>query len=92
VVVHAESPAGETDGLAWESRTDEIHRSTPRSAIEGANVIPDWSKVKGIVFHAGSEDRCREGGVFDIADGSDIGGESQSQVESADTGAQADGT
>jgi hypothetical protein len=91
-VGHAESPAGETDGLAWESRTDEIHRSTPRSAIEGANVIPDWSKVKGIVFHAGSEDRCREGGVFDIADGSDIGGESQSQVESADTGAQADGT
>jgi hypothetical protein len=91
-ISHAESLAGEADGLAGESRSDEIHRATPRSAIEGANVIPDWSKVKGIVFHAGSEDRCREGGVFDIADGSDIGGKSQSQVESADTGAQADGT
>jgi hypothetical protein len=31
-----ESFAGDADGLTWESRSNEIHRSTPRHRIEGA--------------------------------------------------------
>jgi hypothetical protein len=38
--------SGGAEWLAWESRRDDIHASTPRSPVECSNVIPDWGVVK----------------------------------------------
>jgi hypothetical protein len=92
LVVHSSPLAGEADGLAWESRSDEIHRSTPRPAVEGANVVPDRSVIQAAVLDSRRDDSCGELAPFDVADGADIGGKAQSEVESAHAGAQADGT
>lgn len=92
VVVHALSLSGEADRLAGETGSDEIHAATPRSAIEGRNVIPDRSVIQAAVFDPRGDDGCGELVPFDVADRADIGCESQSEVKSAHAGAQADGT
>jgi hypothetical protein len=37
--------------LAGVARSDAIHNSTPRSAVEGGNVVPDRSFTQGRVSH-----------------------------------------
>lgn len=93
LVGHTESLAGETDGLAGKSRSDEIHRATPRSAVEGSNVIPDRSVIQGLVRNSRGDNGCREVAPLDVADGSDGRvSESQSEVDTGNTGTQAEGT
>lgn len=41
--------AGDGERLARESRSDNIHRSTPRSTVKGSDVIPNWEHGKQTV-------------------------------------------
>jgi len=36
---------------AWVTAQDNIHRSTPRVAVEGGNVVPQRCRIQGLVFH-----------------------------------------
>jgi hypothetical protein len=38
------SLSGVADVLAWESTADDIGDSSPRSSIEGSDIIPDWKR------------------------------------------------
>jgi hypothetical protein len=41
------------------ARRDDIHKSTPRAAIEGRDIVPDRSRIQGLVRHPRHEDgRC----------------------------------
>jgi hypothetical protein len=40
-VVFSTALAGDAEPLAGISRSDDIHRSTPRCAVEGSHIIPD---------------------------------------------------
>jgi hypothetical protein len=45
--------------LAGEPSVDEIHASTPSSAVEGGKVVPDRSRIQGRVFHPCHDEGCR---------------------------------
>jgi hypothetical protein len=51
LVGFAELLSGETERLAWESRSDEIHSSTPRSSVERAEVTPDRTRIQPPFTH-----------------------------------------
>lgn len=80
--------AGAGDVLAREAARDEIHDSTPRATIEGADVVPDRRLIQGLVFHP-RHDRGRSVGFpFDIHDGT-VGvseGEGEAEFDSPTTG------
>lgn len=50
-VIHSAALASRAERLAGVSRNDEIHRSTPRVAIDGGNVTPDRRRVQVAFFH-----------------------------------------
>ncbi len=54
-VLCAMSVAGGAERLARVARRDEIHRSTPRAAVEGLEIVPDWALVESAVLHSGDE-------------------------------------
>jgi hypothetical protein len=56
--------------LARESRSDDIHDATPRSAWEGDKVIPDRREIQGLVFHPRHENGRREGFPLNVTNGS----------------------
>jgi hypothetical protein len=62
VVSLSESLARNTERLAWETGSDDIHASTPRVAVETGNVIPDRRRIDRRIFHA----RCKDFGLHDI--------------------------
>jgi hypothetical protein len=38
---------------------EDIHRSTPRAAVKGGNIVPDRRAIQGLVFHPRHEGgRC----------------------------------
>lgn len=41
----------DADVLAREARSDDIHASAPRCAVEGSQVTPDRRRIKGSRFH-----------------------------------------
>lgn len=43
--------SGDAERLAREARRDDIHASTPASAVEGGNVVPDRSVTHGRISH-----------------------------------------
>lgn len=93
LVVDAEAQSSDGLGLAWISRSDEIHAATPRSTIEGGEVVPDRSRIQGRVLHPGHEDGRAEGLPLNSAHKSMVcSGESDAEVESADAGAESEGT
>jgi hypothetical protein len=63
-VVGAETPAGSAVRLARESRSDEIHDSTPWSAVEGREIVPNRCRIHDLFFHAGHDSRRGEGIPF----------------------------
>jgi len=70
--------------LTREASTENIHRSTPGSSVEGLDVIPDWSVIEVAVFDPGLDDLLAVLVPFDVADGT--GGESrQSEAETEPT-------
>ena len=49
VVVNPESLPGDGERLAREAASDDIHEATPRSSVEGSDVIPDREHGKHAV-------------------------------------------
>jgi len=88
-VVRTPALARDREWLARIARSDDIHRATPRAAVEGGNVVPDNSLIQGRVFHPRHESGCGEGFPFDMAH-STISGEcdGEPEIEPARAGAE----
>jgi hypothetical protein len=86
----AEPSACDAERLARVAACDEIHRATPRAAIEGCEIVPDRRAIQRRVFHPGHEDGRGEGFPLDVANGTAPLG--QSEVDAADAGAERDGS
>lgn len=73
--------AGGAPRLARESRSDEIHDSTPRATVEGGKVAPDRNRFQEPVRHA----RCQyRGGMslpLDVTDRAKPSGSDKSEAE-----------
>jgi hypothetical protein len=72
---------GDGERLARESRSDEIHASTPRCAVEGVEIVPDRSRIQPLFLHP-----CHENGrcvavPFNTSHGS-YAGVSEDELES----------
>jgi hypothetical protein len=79
--------SGGAPRLAREARSDAIHDSTPRAAVEGSKVVPDRSRSQGAFFHARDQDRGGIGFPLHVTDGtSGRLGESDSEFQSSDAG------
>jgi hypothetical protein len=76
--------------LAWNPASDEIHCPTPRSAVEGCEIVPDRSAIQGRFFHPRHEDGRGKGVPLDVTDSVTPLG--QSEVEGADACAERKGT
>jgi hypothetical protein len=88
-VFSAKTLARDRERLARISRSDDVHRAAPRSAVKGSNVVPDNSLIQGRVFHPRHESGCGEGFPFDMAHSMIFGdGDGEPEVESACAGAQ----
>jgi len=87
-VSSAESVAGEAEGLARVARSDEIHDSAPRAAVEGSKVVPDRSRSQAALAHARDQDRGGKGLPLHVTHGA-VGvaeGELDAQLQPADSG------
>jgi hypothetical protein len=83
-VFSAETLARDGERLARISRSDDVHRAAPLSAVKGSNVVPDNSLIQGRVFHPRHESGCGEGFPFDMAHSTIPGdGDGEPEVESA---------
>ena len=88
-IIGTEPSACDRERLARIARSDDIHRATPRAAIEGSNVVPDNSLIQGRVFHPRHESGCGEGFPFDMAHSTISGdGDGKPEVEAASAGAK----
>jgi len=54
--------------LAGDSSSDEIHLAAPRLAVECCEIVPDRSRIQGLVFHPRHEDARCIGFPLDVAD------------------------
>jgi hypothetical protein len=90
VVVGPALLAGVGVGLARESSSDEIHRSAPRAAVEGAEIVPDKSLIQNLFLHPRHESgRCKAVPLnVTHSAGSASGGEFDPEVEHPDSGAE----
>jgi hypothetical protein len=88
--------AGVGDVLTGESASDAIHEATPRSAVEGGNVVPDRSRCQGLLFHPGHESSRGVGFPLDVHHSTTSGdGELDAEIEpsaSGEEGENAEGT
>ena len=88
-VVRAPALARDGERLARIARSDDVHRATPRAAVEGSNVVPDNSLIQGRVFHPRHESGCGVGFPFDMAHSTISGdGDGEPEVEPARSGAE----
>ena len=88
-VVGAPALARDRERLARIACSDDIHRTTPRAAIEGGNVVPDRRAIQGRVFHPRHESGCGEGFPFDMAHSTISGkGDGEPEVEPACAGTE----
>lgn len=90
-IVFPLAAAGEAEGLAGISGSEDMNLSTPWRAVEGGNVIPDRSLIQGLVFHPCHESGRREGFPLDVTNSSialfcDV----EAEFEAADAGAKRD--
>lgn len=88
--------AGDGEVLARESGNDAIHAATPASSVEGGNVGPDRCRIQAAFFHARNQDGGCVSFPLNVAYGAMRDAQvfepgSQSFVEHADAGKQADG-
>jgi len=85
------APAFARDGkrLARISRSDDVHRAAPRSAVEAGNVVPDRCRIQGRLFHPCHENGRGVGFPFDMAHSSISGhGDGEPEVKAAGAGAE----
>jgi len=88
-VVRAPALARDRERLARIARSDDVHRATPRAAVEAGNVVPDRSLIQGRVFHPRHESGCGEGFPFDMAHSTIAGdGDGEPEIEPARAGAE----
>ena len=88
-VVGTSALARDRERLARIARSDDIHRTAPRSAVEGSNVVPDNSLIQGRVLHPRHENGCGEGFPFDMAHSTiSVDGDGEPEVETTRAGAQ----
>jgi len=73
-----------TERLARVSGSDEIHLSTPLSASEGLEIVPDRSLIQPLLFHPCHEDGRRKGFPLDVANGPGSKGSMDAEVKSSD--------
>jgi hypothetical protein len=68
-----------------EARSEDIHASTPASAIEGFDVVPDRSLTQGLIRHPGHESGRSEGFPLDVTHSAIARlGDVQPEVETSD--------
>lgn len=70
VIVSSTSGTGRGERLAGEAGSDEIHAATPRSTVEGVEVIPDRRRIQGRVSHPRHEDGRRVALPLNVSHGS----------------------
>ena len=88
-ILAAEPSACDRERLARIARSDDVHRTTPRAAVEGSNVVPDNSLIQGRVFHPRHESGCGEGFPFDMAHSTISGdGDGEPEIEPARAGTE----
>jgi hypothetical protein len=87
VVVGALSLASGAVRLARVARSEDIHASAPRQAVEGCEIVPDRCRIQGRVFHPRHERGRRTGFPLDVTHSSITGfGDLHSEVEAAGSG------
>jgi hypothetical protein len=84
---------GEAVALARDARSDEIHASTPRAAVEGSLIRPHSRRSHAARFHRACHDLAREGVPLNAADDASRAaksGESEfgAAIEAAASGAE----
>lgn len=94
--VESGAPAGDGQVLARESGNDAIHLAAPASSVEGGDVGPDRSRIQAAFFHTRNQDCCGVSFPLNVAHGAMRDAQvfepgSQSFVEHADAGKEADG-
>ena len=67
LVLGPELLPGDTERLAREPSSEDIHDSTPRAAVEGGKVVPDRSFAQGRVRHPRHEHSRSVGFPLDVA-------------------------
>lgn len=88
-VVRAPALSRDGERLARIARSDDIHRATPRAAVEGSNIVPDNSLIQGRVFHPRHESGCGVGFPFDMAHSTISGdGDGEPEVETTCAGTE----
>lgn len=88
-VAGAEALSGVRERLARVARREDVHASTPASAVECGKVVPDRSRRHGLVRHPGHEAGRSEGFPLDVTHSSIAGlGKVQPDVESTHAGAE----
>lgn len=83
--------AGVADVLAGEAASDEIHDSTPRSAIKGDDIRPHRARSQATLFHLAYQSRGGESVPLHETD-RDHSRSLQTEGEAAASGEQLDGT
>lgn len=88
-VVCAETLSGLTERLARVSRSEEIHDSTPRAAVEGSQIRPDRRFIQSCFRHARSQDFAGIGFDLHSADeASSWNRQSDSEIEPGGSGGE----
>ncbi|EXL08993.1 hypothetical protein BG36_02320 [Aquamicrobium defluvii] len=88
-IVGAPALASNGERLARIACSDDVHRATPRAAVETGNVVPDRCLIQGRVFHPRHENGCGVGFPFDMAHSTISGdGDGEPEVEPARAGAE----
>lgn len=88
-VLGAPPPSGNRERLARIARKHDVHRATPRVAVEGDKVVPDRSRIQGRVLHPGHEDGRGIGFPLDVTHSAIPGrGDGKAEIEPAGAGAQ----
>lgn len=88
----ASAASRRAEGLAWISRRQEIHDATPWAAVEGFEVIPDRSRIQGLVRHPSHESGRGSCFLFDKTHTAISRlGDSEAKFEASSSGAQGDG-
>jgi hypothetical protein len=62
------SGSGRADVLTREAARHDIHQTTPRSSVEGCDVVPDWEGFEASVVLSGHEDTSGVSVEFDRTD------------------------
>jgi hypothetical protein len=85
----AKFSSSDAKGLAWIATMDDIHRTTPRFAVESGNVVPDRRAIQGRVFHPRHESGRSVGVPLDVTHSS-IGGDGDVKAEIESPGSSAE--